>query len=135
MIELSFKEVLKGLTDLNIADVDHVVAIGQGGLVPASIVAYNLNLSLSSIHINYRDSSNSPRFKEPKLLMPFNLPNEFKKILLVDDAVVSGKTMLAAKNELKDFDVKTMALIGNADYTVFPEIKSCVKWPWKVSIR
>ncbi|MBU0468099.1 MAG: phosphoribosyltransferase domain-containing protein [Candidatus Omnitrophica bacterium] len=133
MIELSFTEVFNSLTNLNIVDVDHIVAIGQGGLIPASIVAYNLNLSLSSIHINYRDSKNSPIFEEPKLLMPFNISNKFRKILLVDDAVVSGKTILAAKYLLKDFDVKTMALIGNADYVVFPDIKSCVKWPWKVS--
>lgn len=132
MIEISYEEVSTALNRLPLKDIDHVVAIARGGLIPASIVAYNLNVSLSTIHINYRDDSNSPRFDRPKLLAPIEISSKFRNILLVDDVVVSGKTMLAAKKELGDFNVRTMAMLGQADYIVFPEIKNCVKWPWKV---
>jgi hypothetical protein len=39
--------------------------------------------------------------------------------------------MNEAREQLKGYDVKTLAMKGKADYVLFPEIKDCVKWPWK----
>ena len=52
-------------------------------------------------------------------------------ILLVDDVSVSGVTLSLALSLLKDFEVFTFVLKGQADYVLFPEIKECVNWPWK----
>ena len=54
-----------------------------------------------------------------------------KRILLVDDVSVSGKTMNAALEQLEGLNVRTLAMKGKADFVLFPEIKDCVKWPWK----
>jgi hypothetical protein len=39
--------------------------------------------------------------------------------------------METARNLLKGYGVKTLAMKGKADYVLFPEVKDCVKWPWK----
>jgi hypoxanthine phosphoribosyltransferase len=52
--------------------------------------------------------------------------------LVVDDVSVSGKTLEKARQLLAGNEVKTLTLKGNADYVIFPEIRDCVKWPWKI---
>jgi len=131
MVPLSFKEISERLKQMDLPDIDLVIGIGSGGVPPATFVAFYLNAELEVLTLNYRDENNNPRFDEPKVLyQPFwNL--EGKRILLVDDVSVSGKTMNAALGLLKGYNVKTLAMKGKADFVLFPEIKDCVKWPWK----
>lgn len=118
---------------MDLPSVDLVIGIGSGGIVPASLLAFHLKAELQVLVLNYRDENNQPRFDEPVVLQkpPMNL--EGKRILLVDDVSVSGKTMNAALKQLEGYNVKTLAMKGKADYVLFPEIKDCVKWPWKVN--
>jgi len=51
--------------------------------------------------------------------------------LLVDDVSVTGKTLKCAVENLQDYTVYTFVLKGKADYVLFPEINTCVEWPWK----
>lgn len=131
MVPLSFREISERLKQVELPETDLVIGIGSGGIVPAGIVAFHLNAELRVMVLNYRDEQNNPRYNEPKVLdMPAeNL--EGKRILLVDDVSVSGKTMNKALEQLKGLNVKTLAMKGKADYVLFPEIKDCVKWPWK----
>lgn len=131
MVPLSFKQISDRLKLIDLPEIDLVIGIGSGGIPPATFVAFHLNADLEVMTLNYRDESNNPRYETPKILhMPlWNL--EGKKILLVDDVSVSGKTMNAALELLKGFNVKTLAMKGKADFVLFPEIKECVKWPWK----
>ncbi len=131
MVPLSFREISERLKQVELPESDLVIGIGSGGIVPAGIVAFHLNAELRVMVLNYRDEQNNPRYNEPKVLdMPAeNL--EGKRILLVDDVSVSGKTMNKALEQLKGLNVKTLAMKGKADYVLFPEIKDCVKWPWK----
>jgi hypoxanthine phosphoribosyltransferase len=55
-----------------------------------------------------------------------------QRVLLVDEVSVTGKTMEFAKTFLTEHEVITFALKGKADYVLFPEIASCVNWPWKL---
>ncbi len=82
------------------------------------------------IWLNYRGFDNAPIHSIPQLSQPFSLPPGTKKILLVDDVVVSGKTLEAAKKLLAETEITTMALKGDADIVLFPDIQSCVQWPW-----
>jgi hypoxanthine phosphoribosyltransferase len=82
--------------------------------------------------LNYRDEKNNPLYEAPKVLQKPEWNLEGKRILLVDDVSVTGKTMNKALEQLKGLDVKTLAMKGKADFVLFPEIKDCVKWPWKV---
>lgn len=131
MVPLSFKEISHRLKQMELPEIDVVIGIGSGGIPPATFVAFHLNADLVVMTLNYRDEKNTPRYDEPKVLFQPEWDLKGKKILLVDDVSVSGKTMETARNQLKEYDVKTLAMKGKADFVLFPEIKDCVKWPWK----
>lgn len=131
MIPLSFKQISQRLKQLQLPEVDLVIGIGSGGVPPATFVAFYLNADLEVMTLNYRDEDNNPRYDKPKVLNQPEWNLEGKRILLVDDVSVSGKTMNAALEQLKGYNVNTLAMKGKADYVLFPEIKDCVKWPWK----
>lgn len=132
MVPLSFIEISERIKKLELPPFDLVIGIGSGGVVPASLLAFHLNAELQVLVLNYRDENNHPRFDEPVVLQKPVMNLEGKKILLVDDVSVSGKTMNTALKQLVGYNVKTLAMKGKADYVLFPEIKDCVKWPWKV---
>ncbi|MCX6864705.1 MAG: phosphoribosyltransferase [Verrucomicrobia bacterium] len=131
MIPLSFKEITERLKKIELPEIDVVIGIGSGGIPPATFVAFHLNAELVVMTLNYRDEQNNPRFDEPKVLHKPEWNLEGKRILLVDDVSVSGKTLNAALELLQGFNVKTLAMKGKADFVLFPEVKDCVKWPWK----
>jgi len=131
MVPLSFREISERLKQVELPETDLVIGIGSGGIVPAGIVAFHLNAELQVMVLNYRDELNNPRYEEPKVLEKPHGNLEGKRILLVDDVSVSGKTMNKALEQLQGLNVKTLAMKGKADYVLFPEIKDCVKWPWK----
>jgi adenine/guanine phosphoribosyltransferase-like PRPP-binding protein len=130
MIPLSFKEITERLKKIELPEIDVVIGIGSGGIPPATFVAFHLNAELVVMTLNYRDEQNNPRFDEPKVLHKPEWNLEGKRILLVDDVSVSGKTLNAALELLQGFNVKTLAMKGKADFVLFPEVKDCVKWPW-----
>ena len=84
------------------------------------------------IRFNYRDRQNVPQHPEPLLLDGVTLPKDIQRILIVDDVSVSGKTLLAAKDLFKQYQVTTLVFRGQADYVLLPQLKDCVKWPWKI---
>lgn len=134
-VSLDFTTISRALKEFSLPEVDHVVGIATGGIVPASLIAHQLNRPLSLIEINYRAPDNSPRYAEPVLKSWQPLPVSGQKVLLVDEVSVSGKTMDFARSFLKDHEVITFVLKGKADYVLFPEIASCVNWPWKVEAQ
>lgn len=131
MQDLSFREIANRINKYTLPHFDLVVGIGNGGLVPASLLAFKLKTELEFIKINFRDETNTPIYSQPQILSNIkDIKN--KKILIVDDVSVTGKTMEKAKQLLSENDVKTLTLKGKADYVIFPEITECVKWPWKI---
>lgn len=130
-ITLDFLKIRERLKSCPLPEVDRVVGIGTGGIVPAALVAYELNRPLTILSINYRAPDNSPRYDEPKLLGELVLSEEPERILLVDDVSVSGQTLALAKEILIDHKVITLVVKGKADIVLFSEIAQCVNWPWK----
>lgn len=131
MVPLSFIEISERLKQIELPKTDVVIGIGTGGIVPASIVAFYLNAELQVMTLNYRDEKNNPRYEAPVVLQKSLGDLVGKRILLVDDVSVSGKTMETALLQLEGLNVKTLTMKGKADFVLFPEIKDCVKWPWK----
>ena len=131
MVPLSFREISERLRQTVLPETDIVIGIGSGGIVPAGIVAFYLNAELKLMVLNYRDVTNKPLYDEPVIISKPDLDLEGKRILLVDDVSVTGSTMNKALEQLKGLNVKTLVMKGKADYVLFPEIKDCVKWPWK----
>lgn len=117
-------------------DVDLVVGIATGGVVPATLVAYELGLPLAIIEINYRDEDNTPQRPAPELLGAGQIPPDTQTILLVDDVSVSGQTLDYAKSLLPGRQITTFVMKGrpgSADFILFDDVPECVFWPWKLS--
>lgn len=134
-IDLDFTTISRALKAYPLPDVDHVVGIATGGIVPACLIAHQINRPVSLIQINYRARDNSPRYPRPILMSWQPLPVEAQRVLLVDEVAVSGKTMKFAQTFLKDHEVITFVFKGKADHVLFPDIESCVNWPWKVETQ
>lgn len=130
--KLILPEIAERIRKTQFPEVDLIVGIASGGVVPASLVAFHLNKPLDIMSINYRDEENNPRYDAPQLLENFNEPITGKHILLVDDVSVSGKTLETAKALFDDCEVTTFVLKGQADISAFPEVATCVDWPWKL---
>ncbi len=132
--DLSFPEIAAAIRSVALPPFDMVVGVARGGVVPASLLAYHLNTTLAVIPFNYRDDDNRPRHEAPLLLASVAVPAGVRTILLVDDVSVTGKTLDAAKQCFEGYAVTTLVLKGRADVVLFPEITSCVNWPWKPAV-
>lgn len=131
-VTLEFRHICERLKQVDLPEVDWVVGIATGGGVPASLIAYQLDKPLGMIHIHFRSADNTPESTAPVLIGSQNIPQTTCRVLLVDDVSVTGQTFAAAKRLLTEHDVSTFVLKGQADYVLFPEIETCVQWPWKL---
>lgn len=130
MQSLTFLQIIERLHQFHLPYFDLVIGIANGGLVPASLIAFKLGTELSTIRINFRDDKNIPLYDSPLVLSSIEKISN-KKILIVDDVSVTGKTLEKAKEILTGNEVRTLVFKGKADYILFPELSECVKWPWK----
>jgi hypoxanthine phosphoribosyltransferase len=130
---LTFDQIADRLKLFEFPKIDLIVGIISGASVPAKMIAELLDRPLRYIHINFRDDENSPRYENPKILNSDEFPPEAERILLVDDVSVSGKTLKCAIENLPKVTVYTFVLKGKADYVLFPEVDTCVAWPWNKS--
>ena len=129
-VVLDFVEIRARLERLELPLVELVVGIATGGSVPASLVAYKLGAPLAMMQLNYRAEDNTPQRPEPELLGTFQAPDA-ARVLLVDDVSVTGRTFQTAKALLPHSHVTTLVIKGRGDFVLFPEVASCVVWPWK----
>lgn len=126
----SFDEVLQRFRSLQFDETfDIVVAIANGGIIPAAIVNQQLQLPLHLLEISLRDSKHKPIYQSPILKYPINFDFRNKKVLLVEDRVKSGKTIKFALKLLEGSKlIRTLAINGEADYSLYNE--DCFKFPW-----
>lgn len=126
----SFEEVIEKIRDIKFEeDFDMVVAIANGGVIPAAIINQRLNVEFNLLKINLRDPNQKLKFDAPQLLEPINFDFKNKNILLVEDRVKSGATVKLAVGLLQDAAiVKTFAVNGSADYSLYDE--ACFRFPW-----
>ncbi|MBW7916782.1 MAG: phosphoribosyltransferase [Trueperaceae bacterium] len=130
-VALPFTEIARRIAAAELPRVDLVIGVATGGVVPAALLAYRLGVPLARFDINYRAPDNSPRRPAPELLAAPSLPQAGTRVLLVDDVTVSGQTLGLARALLAGCEVTTLALKGRgADIVLFPEVASCVAWPW-----
>ena len=108
---------------------DFIVAIANGGIVPAAIINQPLQKEIHLLSINLRDEYQHPKYEQPKLLAPIDFEFKNKNILLVDDRIKTGATIRLACELMKEAaTIKTFAVNGTADYALFDE--ACFKFPW-----
>jgi uncharacterized protein len=127
-IKIKFDDFLSDLEKIDFGDIDMVVAIGRGGIVPGALIASLLNKEYHVLWLNFRDEIHKPKYKEPQLSKKIDFEHKNKKILLVDDVSRTGSTLNKAKELLKA-DIKTFVVNGNADISMY-HYKQCIEWPW-----
>jgi uncharacterized protein len=133
MTPLSFVDITTRLAHWKFpAGVDGVVGIATGGVVPAALVAQRLGVEMKVIALNYRDEANEPRYEQPRLLSPVPALGTWRRILLVDDVFVSGKSWQAARALLPaEVEVLPFVMKGKAEFALIQDVDGCVQWPWK----
>ena len=131
-LDVSFKEISEALKNYSLPQVDLIIGIGRGGIVPACMVAHQLSVDLVLAEINFRNDENHPRFDEPRFLQKLDLGKFKGRILIVDDVSVTGRTLSLLKDALKEWETITLVLKGKADHVLLPHLNSCVNWPWKI---
>lgn len=108
---------------------DMIVAIANGGIIPAAIINQQLNIEIQLLKINLRDPNQQPKYDSPKLISPIDFDYRDKAILLVEDRIKTGATVQYAIELLQGArEIKTFAVNGTADYALYDE--SCFKFPW-----
>jgi len=108
---------------------DMIVAIANGGIIPAALLQQKLKIPVELLKISFRDTTHKPLYEAPKLVAPIHFDVTGKKILLVEDRVKTGATLEHARQLLSDAAVvKTFAVNGSADYPLFNE--NCFSFPW-----
>jgi xanthine phosphoribosyltransferase len=127
----SFDEVMQRFREIEFHETfDMIVAIANGGIIPAALLNQRLNIDIQLLKINLRDVQQKPRYDRPKLVSPIDFTFKNKTILLVEDRVKTGATLNYAVDLLKDEAklVKTFAVNGKADYCLYNE--DCFRFPW-----
>ena len=131
-MDKSFDEVLERVREIEIPETfDMVVAIANGGIIPAAMINQRLGCEYHLLRLNLRDAMQNKLYDKPKLLAEIDFDFKGKRILLVDDRVKTGTTLGFAKELLSDAAlVKTFAVNGIADYCLYNE--PCFRFPWIV---
>lgn len=123
-------DVLRRIEEIQFDETfDLVVAVLNGGREPARLVAEKLGLPVAGLHLNFRDERHRPRHEAPVLLAPPDFDVRGRRVLVVDDRSRTGATLAFAREVLRDAAVvRTMAVNGKADYSLFDE--PCFVFPW-----
>jgi uncharacterized protein len=107
-----------------------IVAVANGGIMPAALLQEALGLPMSIVQINYRDYENKPRFPDARLLQDGPAPFQGMKVLVVDDVSRTGRTLARAREFLKNSAVKAFLVNGEADFSLY-KTPECLRMPWK----
>jgi xanthine phosphoribosyltransferase len=113
---------------------DMIVAIANGGIIPAALLNQRLNLEIQLLKLHLRDASQKPLYNQPRLVEEICFDIKDKTILLVEDRVKTGSTLNYAKQLLTEAGaktIKTFAVNGKADYCLYDE--TCFIFPWIIS--
>lgn len=112
---------------------DLLVAIANGGIIPAAILNQKLDVEIQLLKLHLRDASQKQLFERPQLLEEIKFEVAGRNILLVEDRVKTGATLNYARALLEDAGaakVKTFAVNGKADYCLYDEL--CFRFPWRI---
>lgn len=127
----SFEALKERIRDFSFGETfDLIVAVANGGIIPAALLNQRLNIDFQVIKLSLRDANQTPMYDAPKLMEPIGFDHRGKRILLVEDRVKTGATLNYAKALLsrEAAVVKTFAVNGPADYSLLDV--PCFKFPW-----
>lgn len=145
--QLSWHEVESLIRNSNVKerykDVDLIVCIGTGGMIPGVIIGKMLNKSVVNIGVRSYAIDNTQTFKA-EWYQDFKFKkSQHKKILVVDDINDSGYTLHSVNCHLmsqyfNESDVSFLTLymkphtIFTADYLQMVDNDTWLTFPWEV---
>lgn len=116
---------------------DVIVAISRGGLIPARIMSDILDVKeIAVLGIRHYTRPGEKEGK-PVITQDISLDIRGKRILVVDDMADSGRSLLVAKERLKDakeIKVATIHYKPNSEYRPDYFVRSTTAWivyPWE----
>lgn len=108
---------------------DLLVAVANGGIIPAALLNQRLQLELQLLKLNFRGTDRQPLYDSPRLLEELSFKVKGRKILLVEDRIKTGATVACARQLLAEAAlIRTFAVNGEADYCLYNE--ACFRFPW-----
>jgi len=133
MSDKNFEEIRQRFLEMTFHEsFDLIVAVANGGIIPAAILNQRLNLDMQLLKLHLRDANQKQLYDQPHLLEAISFEVKEKKILLVEDRVKTGTTLNYARQLLLERGaalVKTFAVNGKADYCLYDE--ACFRFPWR----
>lgn len=91
-VELAIHSITKQIKESDF-EPDYIVGIVRGGAIPAVLLSHKLNLPVHMLHWSTRDVDSSVVCNEMNCWIPEDILNG-KKVLIVEDIIDSGKTIL-----------------------------------------
>ena len=144
-INITWESIFEDVDSLakQIKNIDAIVGIGRGGLIPATLLSYKLNIKCFN---NFQLQSYSDQNK-PMASVLYQIPsNEFikeqqhKNVLIVDDLSDRGKTLEIVKNFFESSNITltfaTLYIKNNTSFVpdYFTRIYKDDEWivfPWE----
>lgn len=116
---------------------DCILGVSKGGNIVATILAYKLNLPLSIISVESYDGEKKGKVEINRGITNFDKFKTFKKILLVDDLIDSGDTLINLTKYFKDRQISS-AVLYSKNEKVTPNYcigvfnsKTWIKFPYE----
>ncbi|GBU06909.1 hypothetical protein AwDysgo_02400 [Bacteroidales bacterium] len=131
----TFDEVASKIKGIKFVEkFDLIVAIANGGIIPAAMINQILGIEIQLLKLSFRDDNQQMLYDSPLLIEDICFEYANKTILLVEDRVKTGATINLAYKLLspKAKLVKTFTINGIADYSTYNE--TCFMFPWLVNI-
>ena len=128
----TFDELKRLIADYRFDETfDTIVAVANGGIIPAALLNQRLGLDFQMIKVSLRDAGQRPMYDSPRLAAPLAFDPAGRHILLVEDRVKTGASLAFARRLLLDAGatgVRTFAVNGPADYPLLDV--PCFRFPW-----
>ncbi len=107
MIFISYAQLIKDVIAWSQElprDLDLIVGLPRSGMLPATILALHRNIALADLDTFVSGAVFEGGFRDQQ--------RKIKKVLIVDDSILSGKSFIKASNKLNDLSSKYEILYG-----------------------
>lgn len=128
--EIRLDGLMERIRAVEFPELDRIVAIARGGVLPGYLVSRWLDLPLDIVTLRFRDDAHRPLYDRPRHDSA-PLPDcNGERVLLADDVANSGATLRCAAELLPGAQITTLVISGTADISLFGPHEQCIRWPW-----
>lgn len=131
-LEITFEAISDALYSFDFPEIDLVLGLSEKGKAPALMIAHQLGVALKIMDFSESPESNDlavSKAEEQEQGMDFY---GHHRILIVDDMALESRELSKIKEKIGVEEVYSFVLFGEADFVLFPKVKSKVKMPWAI---